>query len=257
MIGCWNAADTLPRAMESILGQTVADLELLVVDDGSTDSTPEVVRGYDDPRVRYLALEHQGISRSLNAGIAEARAPFVALQDADDWSLPERLERQLEALEHDDSVAVVGCQMVEVDETGRELTPRVPEAHGDVGRTLMWHNPVANTSAAFRKDVVVALGGYDAGYRFSMDYDLWLRVADRHRVLNLEERLAVRQLTTTNFGGSNERQQYYEGIKARVATFRRRRSLRGVAGLVKPALSIATPLPLKRALRRARGQAPS
>ena len=96
MIGCWNNADTLREAIDSILGQSLRELELIIVDDGSTDATPEIVRQAQagDPRVRYLALEHMGISRSLNRGLAAAQAELVAFQDADDWSLPERLERE-------------------------------------------------------------------------------------------------------------------------------------------------------------------
>ena len=115
LIGAYNNAPTLGRAIESILGQTVRDLELIVVDDGSTDATPELARGVADERVRYLPLAHMGIARSLNAGLREARAPFVAVQDADDWSEPDRLERQLEVLENRAEVAVVGCRMHEVD----------------------------------------------------------------------------------------------------------------------------------------------
>src|SRR5262245_44534268 len=96
LIGCWNAAETLTRAVDSILSQTVSDLELIVVDDGSTDGTPDLVRSIEDPRLRYLPLPHRGIAPSLNAGVREARGPVVAIQDADDHSRPHRLERQLE-----------------------------------------------------------------------------------------------------------------------------------------------------------------
>src|SRR5215211_9226943 len=99
LIGCWNNAEPLPRAIESILTQTMPDLELIVVDDGSTDDTPERVQAVSDPRLRYLPLEHMGISRSLNRALDEAAAPVVAVQDADDWSMPTRLERQLAVLD--------------------------------------------------------------------------------------------------------------------------------------------------------------
>ena len=114
LIGCWNNADTLHRAIDSILSQTVDDLELIVVDDGSTDRTSEVVMKVSDPRLRYLPLGHIGISGSLNRGLREARGPIVAVQDADDWSLPQRLERELAILDGRPDVAVVGCRMREV-----------------------------------------------------------------------------------------------------------------------------------------------
>lgn len=256
LIGCWNNAETLPRAIDSILSQTVEDLELIVVDDGSTDATPEVVRAVSDPRLRRLALEHLGISPSLNRGLKDARAQLVAIQDADDWSLPERLERELEVLDSRPEVAVVGARMREVDEAGRELVPRTSFATGDVGRALMRFNPIPNSCAAFRREAALAVGGYDPRYRYAMDHDLWLRLADRHIVFTLDEVLAVRRMGGSNVAARKERAQLRETLVIRAATLRRRRTLSGAAGLVPPAVSYLTPLPLKRALRRRAGQAP-
>ena len=119
VIGAYNNAATLERAARSMLEQSVEELELLIVDDGSTDATPAVASrlAAADQRVRVLTMPGNiGIARSLNAAIAQARAPAVAILDADDWSEPQRLERQLEALEGAPAVAVVGCRMREVDE---------------------------------------------------------------------------------------------------------------------------------------------
>jgi glycosyltransferase involved in cell wall biosynthesis len=256
LIGCWNNAETLPRAIESVLAQTLKELELIVVDDGSTDETPEVVRAVFDPRLRLLPLEHMGISRSLNRGLEEARAPLVAIQDADDWSLPKRLERELAILDGRPEVAVVGCRMREVGPGEEELRPRTAFAPGEVNRALMRFNPIPNSCAAFRRDEALAVGGYDPRYRYAMDHDLWLRLADRHVVFTLDEVLAVRRMGGSNVAARKERAQLRETLVIRAATLRRRRTLSGAAGLVPPAVSYLTPLPLKRALRRRAGQAP-
>jgi glycosyltransferase involved in cell wall biosynthesis len=255
LIGCWNNAETLPRAIESILEQTVSDLELIVVDDGSTDATPEVVRGITDSRLRHLPLEHLGISGSLNRGLAEATAPVVAIQDADDWSLPERLERELAVLERWPAVAVVGARMREVGPDGEELRPRTAFASGEVNRALLRFNPIPNSCAAFRREAALEVGGYDPRYLYSMDHDLWLRIADRHVVFTLDEVLAVRRMSGANVAARRERAQIAETIRIRAATLRRRHTLAGAGGLVLPSISYLTPLPLKRALRRRRGQA--
>jgi glycosyltransferase involved in cell wall biosynthesis len=255
LIGCWNNANTLERAARSILDQTLTDLELIVVNDGSTDRSLEVARGLGDARVRCLDLPHQGISSSLNAGLREARAPFVAVQDADDWSEPERLARQVELLEREPDVAVVGSRMHEVDEAGRRLAPRTSFRAGDVGDVLMRFNPIPNSSACMRREYVLAAGGYDPRYRTAMEYDLWLRLAERHRIVALDEALATRVMSATNVAARREREQIREAIAIRLAALRRRRSLRGATGLVAPAISYVTPLPLKRARRRRLGQA--
>jgi glycosyltransferase involved in cell wall biosynthesis len=197
-----------------------------------------------------------GIPRSLNAGLRAASAPVVAIQDADDWSAPNRIERQLQALAADQSVAVVGSRMREVDERGAELVPQTAFVAGDVGPVLMRFNPIPNSCAAFRKDVVLAAGGYDARYSYAAEYDLWLKLADRHTVVALEETLATRQMSPTNVAAQKERAQLRETILIRMRAMCRRRSLRGAAWLALPVLSWLTPTPLKRAVRRRRGQAP-
>jgi O-antigen biosynthesis protein len=256
LIGAYNNALTLRRAIDSMLQQRIHDLELIVVDDGSTDATPELVSEVEDARLRHLRLDHVGISRSLNAGLRAASAPVVAIQDADDWSEPERLERQLAVLDADPEVAVVGCRMREVDEHGSYLAPRTSFRAGDVRDVLMRFNPIPNSCAAFRKEVVLELGGYDPRYLYAMDYDLWLRVAERHKLVTIDETLATRQMSSLNVAARKERAQIRESIAIRAHALVRRRSLRGAQWLALPALSYLTPLPAKRSLRRRLGQAP-
>ena len=257
LIGAYNNAATLPQAIGSILGQTVDELELLVLDDGSSDETAAVVAAIEDERLRYVPLEHMGIARSLNLGIEQARAPVVAVQDADDWSEPQRLERQLAVLDSSPEVAVVGGLMREVDEHGRELVPRTGHGVGDVNDLLMRYNPLPNSCAAYRREVVLELGGYDARYRYAAEYDLWLRVAEQHRVVVLDEVLATRRMSGTNVAGAR-------GARADRGDDRpppARRSGGGAASagahwLALPVISFLTPTPLKRARRRRLGQAP-
>ena len=256
LIGCWNNAPTLSRAIESILSQTVHQLELLVIDDGSTDQSPDVVRAVSDPRLRYLPLEHTGIARSLNRGLDEAAAPVVAIQDADDWSMPTRLERELAVLDAWPAVAVVGCRMREVGPDVEELRPRTAFASGNVNQALMRFNPIPNSCVAFRREAALEVGGYDPRYSYAMDHDLWLRVAEHHDVFALDEVLAVRSMGGSNVAARRERDQLRETLQIRAAALRRRRTVAGASGLVLPAISYLAPLPLKRALRRRLGQPP-
>jgi glycosyltransferase involved in cell wall biosynthesis len=259
LIGAYNNAATLERAARSMLSQTLSEIELLIIDDGSSDGTAEVAAriAAGDPRARVVAMgSNVGIARSLNAGLREAEAPVVAVLDADDWSEPERLERQLDALERDADAAVVGVRMREVDEHGCELRPRTRYAEGDVGELLMRVNPIPNTAAAFRREAALELGGYDPRYRWATEYDLWLRLAERHRILALPDTLATRQMSSRSVAARREREQIGECIVMRLRAMRRRRSLRGAGGLVPYAVSYVTPLALKRALRRRIGQAP-
>jgi O-antigen biosynthesis protein len=259
LIGAYNNASTLERAARSMLCQTVDDLELLIVDDGSSDSSAEVAGAVaaTDPRVRVVPMPRNvGIARSLNAGTEAASAPYVAVLDADDWSEPTRLERQLGVLEGDSGIAVVGCRMREVDERGKELVPRTSFASGDVTEALMRINPIPNTSSMFRRDYMLSAGGYDPRYLWATEYDLWLRLAERHRIHALDEVLATRQMSSRNVAARRERAQIGETIVMRVRAIRRRRSVRGATGLVPYVVSYVTPIPLKRFVRRRIGQAP-
>ncbi len=259
LIGAYENEGTVARAVTSILAQTEARLELIVIDDGSADGSGE--RAAEaigaDPRGRVLRLERNlGIARSLNEGLRAATAPVVAIQDADDYSEPQRLERQLAALAADPAAAVVGSRMREVDPAGRELCPRTSFAAGDVGPVLMRFNPIPNGSAAFRREPALALGGYDPRYRYATEYDLWLRLAEGYRLLALDETLSTRVMGGGNVAARAERAQLAEGLAIRAQALRRRRTLRGARGLLRPALSYALPSGFKRALRGRRGQAP-
>jgi glycosyltransferase involved in cell wall biosynthesis len=259
LIGAYDNAATLDRAIEAILGQTVADLELLLIDDGSRDATPQVIAAAAarDARVRTLTMERNvGISRSLNEGLRAARAPVVAVQDADDHSEPERLARQLALLDSRPEVAVVGTRMHEVDPAGRPLAARTSFRAGDVNDVLLRFNPIPNTCSAFRRELALDLGGYDPRYRYAMEYDLWLRIADEHVVTTLDEPLSTRVMGSSNVAARAERAQTTEAIAIRVRTLARRRTVRGATGLAIPVLSWLTPTPLKRARRRRLGQAP-
>jgi len=255
VLPAYNAEATVRRAIDSVLAQTMPDFELIVVDDGSEDRTGEVVEAVDDPRVRLLRRPHGGVPPTINAGLAEARAPIVALQDADDFSVPDRLERQLALLEERPDVGVVGSRMPEVDGEGRALTARAPFEPGDAYDVLMRFNPISNSSATFRRDVVVRLGGYDPRYACAHEYDLWLRVSDHQRVVALDEPVAIRTLYGGNLSTVRERTCIGDSIHARLRAMRRRRSMRGLASVLRSAISYALPTKLKHARRRWRGQA--
>lgn len=191
----YNGARFLAPAIESILTQTFGDFELLALDDGSTDATPEILHEFArlDPRVRPIIRENRGLIASLNQMLHEAQAPIIARMDADDFSLPERFERQYAFLMANPDFGVVGAQADDMDEDGRHT----PSAEGiqplthedflatiDTGDHLMCHPVVM-----FRRDVVLAVGGYHAAFRHCEDLDLWLRLASITKLCSLPDTL--------------------------------------------------------------------
>ncbi|HEU0302960.1 MAG TPA: glycosyltransferase family A protein [Gaiellaceae bacterium] len=171
----------LGEALESTLAQTLSDIELVVVDDGSSDATPDILADASrrDSRVRVSRQEPGGLTVALNAGCALARAPLIARMDADDVMLPDRLERQVAHLDSHAEVALLGGGIVLVDETGREIDREPGRGRLD----FLVRNELTHATVMMRADAFRALGGYRLDQ--SEDYDLWLRFDERFGVAAL------------------------------------------------------------------------
>ena len=189
-----NGGRWLRAAIDSVLAQTWTDYEFLIIDDASTDDSAGQIEAVNDPRIRFIRLpENIGLTRSLNVGLREARGEFVARQDADDLSAPERLEKQVAFLEAHAEVAVVGAQGRLIDAGGRSRGNRnLPLEAAGVRWLSLFDNPVIHTAAMFRMAVArEEFGGYDETFSTCQDYELWTRIAERHEVCNLPERLVT------------------------------------------------------------------
>ena len=189
----FNASRHLRAAIDSILRQTFADFEFLIIDDGSTDDSAELMGNYRDDRIRLIRnAANQGQTPCLNQGLELARGEWIARQDADDLSHPRRLECQIARLRADETFALLGAQAWIVDDRGRfsgMLT--VPTEAESIGWAMLFENPFIHTAAIFRREVAQCLGGYDAAFRICQDYDLWLRITAKHCAANLPDRLVT------------------------------------------------------------------
>ena len=179
-----NYARFIRQAVDSVLAQTFADWELIVVDDGSADDTEAVVRPYlIDHRIRYVRSDALGQSRAKNLGVGLTAGEFVAFLDADDAWLPTKLERQLEVFRATPAVGVCFSARRIIDEAGNELPGNggpTPDQRGDVLRAVFRKNFVCFSSVVIRRAVFDHVGGFDPDLDLSIDYDLWLRVAAHH-----------------------------------------------------------------------------
>lgn len=183
LMAVFNGGAYLREAVDSVLAQTYRDFELLLVDDASTDGAIDALPV--NPRIRVLRnTENAGQVPSLNRGLAEARGEYVARLDADDVMLPERLKRQAVVLDGEPAVALVGTWLDVVDESGQSWSTvrgRLDDYAGFVTAILADRIPFGHPSLMYRRDVVLALGGYDASFAPSEDKDLYRRLAlQRH-----------------------------------------------------------------------------
>lgn len=175
------------QALESVLGQTLQDIELVVVDDGSTDATPAIIEEYaaDDPRVVAERQPPSGSEVARSRAFALARAPLVANMDADDVAVPERLAQQLAFMTEHPDVSVLGGAVLFIDEDGREFGEwQYPLEDEEIRRVLAQGSPFVHPATMIRKDAFCEVGGYRALFPAD-DLDLWLRLAEGNRFANL------------------------------------------------------------------------
>ena len=181
LMAVYNGERHLRAAIESVLGQTRDDFEFLIIDDGSTDNTPKILAEYgrDDRRIVIHRVSHGGRSAALNLGCQRASAELVAILDADDLALPDRVERQHRFLRMSGDVAVLGGGMLLIDEQGRIVGgDRVRTGDAEIRRALAHSCPFYHSNVMFRRSAVEAVGGYRTVFELAEDYDLWLRVAE-------------------------------------------------------------------------------
>jgi glycosyltransferase involved in cell wall biosynthesis len=178
----FNALETIRRAIRSVLNQTIADLELIVVDDGSTDGTAEFVRGINDVRIRLVRCAHRGVAAAANTGTEVAIAPLIARMDADDFAYPQRLAKQLRLLREND-FDVVGCRVRIADRAGKRIESMARYERWINEDTVTPHQifalrfvelPLVNPTIVARREY------FEMGYLendLPEDYDLMLRAA--------------------------------------------------------------------------------
>lgn len=180
----------LRPAVESVLSQTRDDLELLAVDDGSTDSTADILAEYarDDTRVVIERVSHAGRSVALNHGCRAARGALIARLDADDIALPKRLELQLAFLESHPEVCLLGGAALLIDDEGREFgRDALPTSDAEIRATLEHSSAFYHSNVVFRRDAFEAAGRYRPAFEPAEDYDLWLRLSEQGQVANLPD----------------------------------------------------------------------
>ena len=179
------------EAVGSILAQTVSDLELIVIDDGSTDETGAILAELASHEQRLVVgrTEHIGQADARNAAVAMARAELIAFLDADDVAYPDRLERQIGFLREHEEVALLGGALTFVNGAGRVFAEdvRYPLTDEDVREAFSHTTPVLTSAAMVRRSAFEEAGGFRRLFADSEDLDLWLRISERHAIVNLPE----------------------------------------------------------------------
>lgn len=187
----YNGERYLRYAVDSILNQTFKDLEFLIIDDGSTDTSREIIRSYADPRIRLIEnVKNQGLIKTLNRGLELAQGTYIARQDQDDVSHLQRLEKQVNFFTAHPGVVLAGTQVNSMDQYGRTSRPFgccVLKSEIAIRWQSMFDNPFVHSSVMMRTDVVRREGGYDEHFVACEDFEFFSRLTYTYQTSNLSE----------------------------------------------------------------------
>ncbi len=188
----YNGSSWIQRAIESVISQSYKDWELIVVDDGSTDNTGQIVANMsqNDSRIRYIKNDvNSGIQKTLNNGLNVAKGEYIARIDDDDyWVDIDKLQKQVDFMDGNPDYVLVGTGVIIVNEKGDELFKYlVPETNEQIKKRLLGKNCFVHSSVMFKKSAVMQFGGYSEGVeeKHFEDYDLWLKLGTIGKLANL------------------------------------------------------------------------
>ena len=214
VIATYNMAGYLPLAVKSVLDQVYRNIEVIIIDDGSTDGTGEAIRLFlDDPRVRYMFQENKGQAAAKNYGVRESRGEYIAFLDADDMWMPEKLEMQLPLFSKSNAVGVVYARGLYIDEKGVECGIVNQELfRGRVSGRLLIDNFVCFGTSVARKECFARLGEFNEEIRMGIDYDLWLRFSTQYEFDYVDRPLLCYRVWSGQMS-SNCKGRYLNGIE--------------------------------------------
>jgi glycosyltransferase involved in cell wall biosynthesis len=221
----FNGERYVEKAIRSILGQAYREFEFVIVDDGSTDHTAEIVDQYagEDARIRVVAQPNRGMVAALNRGWKLARGRYVARMDQDDLSLPHRLERQVAFLEQNPNVCLVGGSAYYISAAGDYLsTCQCPTSADQIRAALLERNCLVDSTVMVRREALEAVNGYRAAFECAEDYDLWARLSEKFDLACLREVVGCYRLSASQVSHQKLKQQATAFLTA-CATTRRRR----------------------------------
>jgi glycosyltransferase involved in cell wall biosynthesis len=226
LMSVYNGERYLAPAVDSILAQTYHDFELIVIDDGSKDSSPTILQEYAkrDPRVKLTLRGNKGLTVTLNEAFAQSTGKYLARMDCDDVALPERFARQVELLDADPDVVCTGGYFQLIDGAGRLLTTlRPPTTDAEIqAKLLAGHNAICHPCAMIRRQAMQTVGGYDTRFKTSQDLDLWLRLGEIGKLANVAAPVLKFRLHESSVSETKREQQRQMGRLACEEAWKRR-----------------------------------
>jgi glycosyltransferase involved in cell wall biosynthesis len=191
LMPAYNAGKYIAEAIKSVLEQTFTDFQLLIINDGSTDDTEEIVHSFQDERIVLINQSHKGIAAALNKGLSKARSIYISRFDADDICFSQRLQKQVAFLDHHPDYITIGSDAEYISEDGQHLFDfkSIGHAHDEIINKIYSFCPFIHSSVMYRREAVIKCGGYSEHAHNFEDYFLWIQLLKHGKFYNLPEQL--------------------------------------------------------------------
>lgn len=251
IMSVFNGERYVKDTINSVLNQSFRDFEFIVINDGSTDKAPDIMKKFDDKRLKIIDQKNRGLTKSLNTAIKMSKGKYIGRIDCGDIALKEKFEKQVRFLEEKE-VCGVGTWANLIDDEGKKIGElRYPTEHERIKKVILRYNPFVHPSMVFSRKLFDDIGLYDETFRYSQDYDLALRAVGKFRIVNLPELLLNYRISEEAISSRRMKHQEFYALKARLKAlsqygYPKWQSLY----LLKPFLSLLTPAALKKPLIR-------
>jgi glycosyltransferase involved in cell wall biosynthesis len=218
LMSAYNSDKYIDKTINSILTQSYKNFEFIIVDDGSTDNTLDILKKYSkqDKKIKLIINnKNLGLTKSLNKALKLSKSKYIARIDADDLSLENRLQKQFDYLEENKDIAACGTQGIYIDENNKELGKKLlPTSYKNIKNKLIFNNQFIHSSLFIRKSVLDKVGVYNEKFRTSQDYELMLRIAEKNKVTNLDIALVKWRVHNNSISWTSKKQEI-DALKAR------------------------------------------
>lgn len=213
IMSVYNGEPYLSESIFSILSQTFTDYEFIIIDDGSTDNSLNIIKSFNDPRIKLLINKKNiGLTDSLNRGIFCSDGEYIARQDADDISMPKRIEKQVKYLDNHSDVALLGTSYYTIDKNSFVMEMR--HVHVNPAEDILNHNTFIHGSVMFRRCIIKYVGKYNTYFKYAQDYEFWRRISKLYKVANLSDPLYQLRYIKTSVTAKNYMEQALYVLKA-------------------------------------------
>lgn len=254
LMSVYNGEKYLKDSIQSILSQTYKNFVFIIIDDHSSDKSFDIIKSFRDKRIHVIKnSKHRGLTYSLNKALKLSNSTYIARMDADDISLPKRLETQVHYLENHPKVVMVGSWVDLIDKNNNKIRQlRLPISYEEIKRSILFFNPFIHPTVMIRKSILDKVGKYDEKLDGAEDYDLFLRIASKYRVVNLRKTLVKFRKFNNSTTWNKMKKTEYAAILARIKGVRMYGYSYGLfcIAIVKPLAFYFIPSHIKRLILR-------